>query len=114
MVLTDCPDRAPRDDGERSQRGEAGDDRCCNHEEAHAGWWQEALLANELDEISDRLEEPVGPDSVRAVAQLHAGKQLAFHPRQIGEQQQYDVHDDERLGNVDPPWLVQSLADHGA
>ena len=42
-------------------------------------------LADQLDEIGDRLEKTVRADPVGPVAQLHPGEQLALDPGEVGE-----------------------------
>ena len=41
---------------------------------------EEVLLAHELDQVGDRLEQAEGACAVRPVAKLHAAEELALEP----------------------------------
>src|SRR5262249_30247330 len=66
---------------------------------------RERLLADELHEVGDRLQQSERACTVRAVAELHAAHDLALRQGEVCEQQQDDVDDDERLDEQDPPRL---------
>src|SRR4029079_10514042 len=82
VVVAHVPDAPERDDTERGERGEARDGRSCDVEEVDRVRREEALLAEELDEVGDRLEEAEGGSPVWAVAELHAPDELP--PRDSG------------------------------
>ena len=46
---------------------------------------EEALLADQLDQVGDRLQEPERARAVRPVAELHPAEQLALEPGRVGE-----------------------------
>src|SRR5581483_4666221 len=82
-----------------------GDDRRDDVGDVDRAGGGEGLLADELDEVGDRLQEaelagPVGP-----VAELHPSHHLALDERQVGEQAEEEVDDEERLEQRDPPRL---------
>src|SRR5262249_17487610 len=66
----------------------------------------ERLLADELDEVGDRLQEPERAGPVGPIAELHAAEQLALQPGRVGERDHDQVDDHERLDERDPPHLV--------
>src|SRR5205823_14885663 len=67
---------------------------------------EEALLADELDEVGDRLEAPVRAGAVRPVAELHPPEQLALEERRVREGEHDEVDDHEGLDEADPPRLA--------
>ena len=67
---------------------------------------EEALLADQLHEVGDRLEQAERTRTVRPVAVLHPAEQLALEPRRVGEGEQEQVDHEERLDQADPPGLV--------
>ena len=96
VVAADLPHAAERDHAERRERGERGDHRRREVEEVDSAG-RRALLADELDEVGDRLEEPERPGAVRPVAELHAAEELALEPGRVGEGDHDEVDDDEAL-----------------
>ncbi len=72
----DLPDAAEGDDAEGGERREAGDGRGGDVEDVDRRGGREARLAQELDQVGDRLEEPERPGPVRPVAKLHAAEEL--------------------------------------
>ena len=70
---------------------------------------RERLLAHELHEVGDRLQQAERACAVRAVAQLHASHHLALEPRQVREEHEHEVDDDHRLDDRDPPGLVSRV-----
>ena len=103
LVAADLPARPPRDHRERAERRERGQERREDVEHVDRGGGEEALLADQLDEVGDRLQEPVGAGAVRAVAQLHPPHHLPLGERQVREADEDEVDDDERLDRGDPP-----------
>src|SRR5262249_6323188 len=65
----------------------------------------EGLLADELDQVGDRLEEAERAGAVRPVAELHPSEGLALEPGRVRERDHHEVDDEERLGQRDPPRL---------
>src|SRR4029078_12227249 len=78
VVAADVPHAAERDDAERGERREARDGRRRDGEDVDGVGGEEALLAEQLHEVDDRLEEAEGPSPVRPVAELHSPEELAF------------------------------------
>ena len=73
---------------ERGERRERGDDRRDDVRQVARGGREERLLADQLDQVGDRLQEAERAGAVRAVALLQAAEHLAFEPRQVRERQQ--------------------------
>ena len=92
-----------------SEGGERGQHRCADVEDVDRRGREEALLADQLDEVGDRLEEPERAGAVRAVAELHAPEHLALDPGHVGERAEQQVDDQERLDRGDPPGLVHGF-----
>ena len=61
VVAADVPDAAEGDDAERRERREGGDRGHGDVEDVDRADREEALLAQELHEVGDRLQEPEGP-----------------------------------------------------
>ena len=59
------------------------------------------LLAQQLAEVGDRLQEPLRADAVRAVARLEAPDQPALDPGHDGEEAHQQVDERERLDRRD-------------
>ena len=114
LVAGDLPARPPRDHRERAERRERGQERREDVEHVDRGGGEEALLADQLDEVGDRLQEPVGAGAVRAVAQLHPPHHLALGERQVREADEDEVDDDERLDRGDPPGRAVRTRTRGA
>src|SRR5262249_10220227 len=68
---------------------------------------RERLLADELDQVGDRLEKAERAGAVRAVAELHPAEHLSFEPGRVGEGAHHEVDDHEDLDHRDPPDLVR-------
>ena len=66
-------------------------------EDVDRGGREEALLPDQLDEVGDRLQQAVGADAVRPVAELHAAHHLALGERQVRERDEHEVDHDEAL-----------------
>src|SRR5439155_18347190 len=64
---------------------------------------EEALLAHELDQVGERLQQAEGYGAVRAVPVLHAAEQIPLEPRRVGERDHDQVHDHRGLDQGDPP-----------
>jgi hypothetical protein len=101
--VPDLPAGAERDDAERGERREHGDDRRDDVRGVDGRRREEALLADQLDEVGDRLQQPEGTGAIRAVAVLHAPEQLAFEPRRVREGEHDEVDDHQCLDERDPP-----------
>src|SRR5581483_559696 len=104
------PARPPRDEGERGDRGEGGDDRREDVRQLDRRRRRERLLADELDEVGDRLQEAELAGAVRAVAELHPAHQLPLDQRQVGEEAEDDVDDHQSFDEGDPPGLRRGHA----
>ena len=102
----DLPAGAERDHRERRERREGGDERREDVEHVDGARREEALLADELHQVGDRLQQAEGAGAVRPVAELHAAHDLALGERQVGEADHDEVDDHERLDHADPPGLV--------
>src|SRR4029077_19097060 len=74
---------------------------------------EEALLANQLDEIGDRLEKTERAGAVRAIAERHPPHRLPLRQRQVREGEEDEVHDHERLDDRDPPRLAVHVQEEG-
>src|SRR5262249_6662878 len=90
----------------RGQRGERGDEGREEVEDVDGRGGEEAFLADQLQQVGDRLQEPERTGTVRAVAELHPPHHLALGKRQGRERDQGDVDDHERLDQRDPPGLA--------
>jgi hypothetical protein len=65
----------------------------------------DVLLHHQLERIRDRLQPAVRPaDVVRADARLHAGGELALEQRDVGDEADHHVQDDERGDGVVEDW----------
>src|SRR4029453_5481890 len=106
VVARDVPALAPRDDREGGERREGGDDRRRDVQKVDRGRRVEALLADQLHEIRDRLQEAERAGAIRAVTELHAPEELPLDPGHVGEHAEQQVDDDRGLDQVDPPRLV--------
>ena len=62
----------------------------------------ELLLAGELEDVGDRLQQPVRADPVRAVAVLEAADQLALDDGQHRDDHEHAEEDQDRLDDHDP------------
>ena len=71
---------------------------------------RERLLAHELHEVGDRLQQAERARAVRPVAQLHAAHHLALDQRQVREEDEDDVDDDDGFDERDPPGLCHAVA----
>ena len=92
---------AERDQRERRERGEHRDERRRQVQPPVRAVGDHVLLADQLAEVGDRLQEAERADAVGAVARLHAADQLALedgHEREEGHQ---PVGEDERLDQRD-------------
>ena len=69
--------------------------RCRGASTALAG--KKALLADQLHEVGDRLQQAERAGAVRPVAELHAAEELALDPRHVREHAQQQVDDQEGL-----------------
>src|SRR5207237_622740 len=69
----------------------------------------ERLLADELDEVGERLQQALRPGAIRPVAVLHPAEQLPLEPGRVGERDHHEVDDHEGLDDRDPPGLAHSL-----
>src|SRR4029079_9455440 len=96
---------AEGDDGQRGDRGEDGQDRRDHEEQADRGGGAGVLLAQQLADVGDGLEQTVGADAVGAVAGLEAAEQLALGDEDDRDDRQPDGEDDHRLEELDPPLL---------
>src|SRR6185503_10451860 len=112
LVSADRPAGTPRDHREGGHRREGREERPEDVEHVDRSSREEALLADQLDEVGDRLQRPERPDAVRPVAQLHPAHDLALDERQVGEAEQHEVDDDHGLDERDPPRLAARAAPH--
>ncbi len=103
-----------RDEGEGGDRGEGRDDRREDVRQVDRRLRGERLLADELEEVGDRLEEPELAGAVRSVTELHPPHQLPLDQRQVREEPEEDVDDDHRLDQRDPPGLFHALTTSSA
>ena len=71
---------------------------------------ENASLRIELHEVGDRLQQAERAGAVRAVAELHPAHHLPLDQRQVREEAEQDVDDDQRLDERDPPRLVRRHA----
>src|SRR5436190_306897 len=109
VVVPDVPPVPVRDDRERRQRRENRDDWREDVGDVDRRGREKALLADELDQVGNRLEKAVRAGAVGAVAELHAPESLALEQRRIGEGQQDEIDDHEALDRADPPRLAHLL-----
>ena len=105
VVAVDRPARPPRDDREREQGGEARHDRREDVRQLVGGGGVESLLADELDQVGDRLEQAERAGAVRAVAELHPSEHLSLEPGRVGEGGHDQVDHDRHRDDRDPPRL---------
>ena len=104
-IAVNRPARPEGDDAERRDRGEARErgHRDVEHVDRRSG--EEALLAQQLDQVGDRLQQPEPARAVGPVALLHSPDQLPLEPGGVGEREQHEVRDHECLDERDPPRL---------
>src|SRR5206468_3162033 len=69
------------------------------------GQRRERLLADELQQVGDGLQQAVGARPIGPVAELHAPHDLALEQGRVGEGEEDDVDDHDRLDDRDPPGL---------
>ena len=70
----------------------------------------EVFLAEQLDAVGDRLQEPLRTGAVRTDPVLHGGEHLALVPRHVRHADEQDVHEDERHQKRQPDWLIHASA----
>ena len=92
---------AERDQRERGERGEHRDERRRQVEAAVRALGDHVLLADQLAEVGDRLQQAHRPDAVGAVARLQPPDQLALEDGHEGEEPHQPVDQDERLDQRD-------------
>src|SRR5262249_11082443 len=109
VVVGDRPARAERDHGERGEGGAGRDDGREDVRNVVGGLREEALLADELQEVGDRLQKTERPGAVRPVAVLEASEELPLEPRRVRECGHHEVDEDRRLDERDPPDLSHLL-----
>ena len=105
LVAVDRPALAEGDDAEGEQGREGGEGRRDDVGDHLDLAREERLLADELDQVGDRLQQAERPGAVRADAELHAPEQLALDQRRVGERDEDEVDDHDRLDQRDPPDL---------
>src|SRR5205085_10355330 len=66
----------------------------------------EVLLADELEDVGDRLHRAERADAVGAVAALEAPEQLALGQQGDRDEVEDDEEDHQRLDDLHPPRLV--------
>ena len=96
LVAGDRPARPPGDHGERAERRERGEERGEDVEDVDRRGREEALLADQLDQVGDRLQQAVRAGPVRAVAELHPPHHLALGEREVRERDEDEVDHDRR------------------
>src|SRR5580658_4044459 len=67
----------------------------------------DVLLEEELQTVSRGLQHPERPNPVRTVAQLDAGRDLAFSESQIGKRGEQEHDEDTALDEQYPPEIVR-------
>ena len=92
---------AERDQRERGERGEHRDERRRQVEAPVRALGDHVLLADQLAEVGDRLQQAHRPDAVGAVARLHPADQLALEDRHEREEPHQAVDEDEGLDHGD-------------
>ncbi len=75
-------------------------------QEADRGGRAELLLGQQLEDVGQRLQGPVGADPVGPVAALEATEQLALGDQHDRHELQADREDHDRLEDLDPPFFV--------
>ena len=61
----------------------------------------ELLLGQQLEHVGERLEQPEGPDAVRADARLEAAEQLALEQQDQRHHLEDEREDHDRLHDLD-------------
>ena len=80
----------------RDQRNSDGEKRRQQIEERVDVGRNEAFFGEQLDNVRQRLQEPMRADAVRAQAQLDVRQNLALDPLQIRQRRHEDKRDDRR------------------
>src|SRR4029079_6927556 len=103
VVARALPAGAERDHREGGERGEGRQHRRADVEHVDRALGVERLLADQINQVGDRMQKPERPGAVGPVAELHPAQHLALDQRHVREGQQQQVDDQERLDDRDPP-----------
>ena len=96
---------AERDDGDDAGGRDDREDRRDAVQERHRVPGPEVLLAEELQDVGDRLQRAERADAVRAVALLEAAEHLAVGHEHDRHEVEDDQEDHQRLQDLHPPRL---------
>src|SRR5438105_10742932 len=101
-------DIAERNDRERGDRGDDHDRGRERHQEGHARARIERLLAQQLQDVGERLKQSVRTDAVGPVAVLKAAEELALEQQDHRHDAEHESEYHDRLDDLDPRRLDES------
>ena len=97
----DAIGRAEGNDGDGDERADQRDHGRGDEERFFGGDGQQIFLEEELDAVSERLQQAEGADAAGSPAVLHAAEDLALKQHGVGDRGQREHEDDEDLQDAE-------------